>query len=123
MAAEIEVYEYAGCDTCKKAKAWLKSEGITVKLIPIVDQPPNAKTLAALIKRSGLPAKKWINTSGQSYRALVASIGAAGVAALSEAELIAKLAADGKMIKRPVLVSEDRVLVGFKPDEYASLRR
>src|SRR5689334_15735730 len=61
---------YAGCGTCKKARAWLDKHGIAVELRPIVEQPPTAQELARWIPESGLPVRRWLNTSGQSYRAL-----------------------------------------------------
>lgn len=81
---------------------------------PIVDEPPTVAELTQWIARSGVSVRKWLNTSGQSYRAL----GKAKVDAASDAELVEWLSADGKLVKRPVLVSGDTVLVGFKPEAY-----
>lgn len=111
-------YEYAGCDTCKKAKKWLAAHTIRVNAVPIVDSPPSRDELVRYIAKSGLPAKKWINTSGQSYRALIAEHGKEAVDAWSDAKLIAAFAKDGKLIKRPVLVTKSSVLVGFREDAY-----
>jgi arsenate reductase len=108
------VLSYAGCGTCKKALAWLKAKGIAHDLRPIVDQPPTPAELRAWIPASGLPVKKWLNTSGLSYRAL----GKERVDAASDAELEAWLAADGKLVKRPVLVANGRVLVGFREEAW-----
>lgn len=116
----VTLYSYGGCSTCKKALAWLKNEGVEPKVVPIVEQPPTARELKRLMKLSGLPLTKWFNTSGQSYRALIAKRGKESVAALSEAEAVELLAADGKLIKRPVLVHGERVLVGFRPEAYAA---
>lgn len=118
-----QFYAYAACDTCKKARRWLEQHGIDVETLPIVEQTPPREDLARLVKASGLPAKKWFNTSGQSYRALTQQRGKEAVDALSEAEVIELLAKDGKLIKRPVLVANDRVLVGFREDAYAELAR
>ena len=110
---------YAGCSTCKKAQAWLTARGVTARVRPIVDQPPTPAELDAWIAASGLPVRKWLNTSGQSYRA----IGKDKVSAAADAEIAAWLAADGKLVKRPVLVRDEgrglRVMVGFKPEEWA----
>jgi arsenate reductase (glutaredoxin) len=108
---------YAGCSTCRKARAWLESHGTKVVERPIVEQPPTKAELAAWVPASGLPLRKWLNTSGQSYRAL----GRERVAAMSDAQLIDALSKDGKLVKRPVLVDGKRVLVGFDPKAYAEL--
>jgi arsenate reductase len=108
------VLSYAGCGTCKKALEWLDARGVAYDLRPIVDEPPTAKELAAWIPASGKPVRKWLNTSGQSYRAL----GKAAVDAMSDAEVTSALAADGKLVKRPVVVLEGRVLVGFDEAAY-----
>lgn len=108
---------YAGCSTCKRALRWLGDRKIAVDVRPIVDQPPTAKELAAWIPKSGRPVRKWLNTSGQSYRAL----GKAKVDAASDAELTTWLSEDGKLVKRPVLVTADAVLVGFDEDAYAKV--
>jgi arsenate reductase len=89
--------------------------------VPIVEQPPSVAELAPLVRASGLPVQRWFNTSGQSYRALVARLGRDGVAKLTDREKLALLAADGKLIKRPVLVADDRVVVGFDVALYEAL--
>jgi arsenate reductase len=109
------VLSYSGCSTCKKALAWLSAHGIDVDVRPIVDRPPTKAELEAWIPRSGKPIKKWLNTSGQSYRALDKE----KVSAATDAEIVRWLAADGKLVKRPVVVSGDRVLVGFDAATYA----
>lgn len=111
------VLSYAGCSTCKKALAWLASHGLESHVRPIVDEPPTKEELAAWIPRSGVSVRKWLNTSGQSYRA----IGKEAIAAATDAELASKLSKDGKLVKRPILVAKGRVLVGFDPDAYAKL--
>jgi arsenate reductase len=114
---EVLVLAYAGCQTCKNALKWLDGHGVTATLRPIVDEPPTAAELAAWIPKSGVSIRKWLNTSGQSYRAL----GSDKINAASDAQLARWLTEDGKLVKRPVLVAGDRVLVGFKPDAYAEL--
>ena len=111
------VLSYAGCGTCKKALAWLAQRGVAVTVRPIVDAPPTAAELAAWVPRSGLPVRRWLNTSGQSYRAL----GKARIDAMSDAEIAAALARDGKLVRRPVVVTKNEVLVGFDPERYAAL--
>ncbi|MBU8898103.1 arsenate reductase family protein [Corallococcus sp. H22C18031201] len=117
MAKDVLLLEYSGCDTCRKARKWLDTQGVTYTVRPIVESPPTATELQTWIARSGLPVRKWLNTSGQSYRAL----GKASVDAASEAQLREWLAQDGKLVKRPVLITSDRVLVGFKPEAYGEL--
>lgn len=117
MAKKAKVLSYSGCGTCKKALKWLAEQGVEVELRPIVDEPPTAAELAQWIPRSGLPVRKWLNTSGQSYRAL----GKEKVDAASEAELVKWLAKDGKLVKRPVLLYGNEVRVGFSPEAYEAL--
>jgi arsenate reductase len=116
----VTFFEYAGCSTCRKAKKWLDEHDVAYSSVPIVERPPPAAELAKLVRKSKLPVQKWFNTSGQSYRALVDRVGKEGVAQMPDAEKLRLLAADGKMIKRPVLVSGDDVLVGFDEGAYAS---
>lgn len=110
------VLSYAGCGTCKKALQWLDAKKVAVEVRPIVDEPPTKAELEAWVKQSGKPLAKWLNTSGQSYRALG---GKAHFEGLSEAEVRQALAADGKLVKRPVLVRGSTVLVGFDEAEWA----
>lgn len=119
MKEEILVLSYAGCGTCKKALRWLADHGVAPRVRPIVDEPPTPAELARWIPESGLPVRKWLNTSGQSYRAL----GKEKVDAAGDADLVKWLAADGKLVKRPVLVRGERVLVGFSEEAYAALLR
>jgi len=105
------VLAYDGCDTCRKARKWLESKGISHTVRPIVTAPPTVAELRAWVPASGVGLRKWLNTSGQSYRAL----GKPAVDAASDETLIAMLAADGKLVKRPVLVRGEAVLVGFDP--------
>jgi len=111
------VLAYAGCSTCKKALAWLAERGVAPVVRPIVDEPPTRAELDAWIPKSGLPVRRWLNTSGQSYRA----IGKEKVDAASDAAIRGWLAADGKLVKRPVLVAGSHVVVGFRPDAYAAI--
>jgi len=124
--AEVLVLAYAGCSTCKNALKWLEARGVRARVRPIVDEPPTAAELARWIPASGVGVRKWLNTSGQSYRAL----GKAKVDAASDAELAKWLTADGKLVKRPVLVAararkggggDEVVLIGFKPEQYQAL--
>lgn len=111
------ILSYSGCSTCKKALKWLAAKGVEADVRAIVDAPPTKAELDQWIVKSGKPVKKWLNTSGLSYRAL----GKEKLDAASETEVKKLLAADGKLVKRPVLVMGDTVLVGFKEDEWSSV--
>jgi arsenate reductase len=111
------ILSYATCSTCRKALAWLKARGVDADVRPMVLQPPTPTELAAWIPKSGVGVKKWLNTSGASYRAFDKET----LARATEADLVAALSADGKLVKRPVLVHGDRVLVGFREEAYAAL--
>ena len=112
----MKVYSYAQCSTCRKAIAWLKERGIATTLIDITATPPSLAELKAGMAQLG--RKRLFNTSGQSYRAL----GSASVQAMDDQQAIAALAADGKLVKRPFVVTETgQVLTGFKPEEWEAL--
>jgi arsenate reductase len=110
---------YAGCDTCRKARAWLDAHAVAYAARPIVDAPPTVDELRRWIAASGAPVRKWLNTSGQSYRAL----GKEHFDAAADDAIVAALAADGKLVKRPVLVRGDTVLVGFRPEAWEAALR
>jgi len=111
------LYHYPNCSTCRKARKWLEANDVEVQLIDIVKAPPTADELSQLWESSGLPLRKLFNTSGQSYR----NGGFKDkLKTMGEAESLAALAADGKLIKRPILQAGSVVLVGFSEDAYAS---
>jgi len=106
----LTVYQYASCSTCRKALKWLAQNQLAHETVPIVTRPPSRAALASALKRSGLPLRSFFNTSGESYR----NGGFKDrLPAMSEEQALEALAADGKLIKRPLLVGEDQVLVGF----------
>ncbi len=113
----IKVYQYPKCGTCRKALKWLDAHGVAYAATDLVASPPSAAALRDLLERSGLPIAKLFNTSGESYRA-------GGwkdrLKTTSEAEAIAALAADGKLIKRPIVDAGAKVLVGFDEEAYAA---
>lgn len=111
----IKVYQYAKCSTCRKALAFLDRLGVEYDSIDIVTKPPSKSELKTALSRSKLPIKKLFNTSGQSYRE-----GRFGerMAELSETEALAALAADGKLVKRPLVLGPDFALVGFDEKAY-----
>lgn len=107
---------YPACGTCKKAKQWLEEKGTAYTPRDIKAEHPALEELRNWVERSGLPLKRFFNTSGQQYRALGLKD---RLSALSEEEQLALLASDGMLVKRPILVGEDFVLVGFRPKEWA----
>jgi arsenate reductase len=111
----IEVYQYDKCSTCRKALNWLRARGEELRVHDIVTSPPSRARLAELVARSGLPVRRWLNTSGQSYRQPGFK---EKIAEMSDAQVLDALSADGKLIKRPVVVSGDVVLVGFDEAAY-----
>ena len=111
---------YSGCSTCKKARAWLDEAGLDYIVRDVKEAPPTAQELDAWQTRSGLPMKKFFNTSGQSYRAPGMK---ERVASVTREEQLALLAADGMLVKRPILVTDEVVLVGFRPAEWEAALR
>jgi len=110
----MTIYHYAGCSTCKRALKWLEAQGARPTRVDLVATPPSAATLEGLWRRSGRPLERLFNTSGQSYRD---GDFKARLPRMSEADKLAALAADGKLVKRPILDLGGAVLVGF--DEVA----
>ena len=106
---------YPKCSTCQKAKAWLDEHGVACETRHIVEEPPTAAELADWHARSGLPLKRFFNTSGLVYKNEHIKDRLPG---MSEEEQYALLAQNGMLIKRPLLLLGDRVLVGFRPAEW-----
>lgn len=111
----MEFLCYERCNTCKKAKRWLDAHGIAYRERPIKEENPGKEELRDWWQKSGLPLKKFFNTSGQSYRSLGLS---QKLPQLSEEEQLDLLAGDGLLVKRPILLAGERVLVGFKEAEW-----
>jgi arsenate reductase len=114
-AMPVHVYQYPKCSTCRKALKWLDERGAKYTKSDLVAEPIALATLKDLKQRSGLPVARFFNTSGESYRA-------GGfkdrLKAMSEAEALAALAKDGKLVKRPIVDTGKKVLVGFDEDAY-----
>lgn len=110
---------YPNCSTCKKAKAWLDANGIDYIARHIAQDEPTREELTQWISRSGLEIKKFYNTSGQLYRQLELKD---KLPIFTDEEKIGLLATDGMLVKRPLLITEDRVLVGFKEAEWESIK-
>ncbi len=111
----LTVYAYSKCTTCRNALRWLDAHGVKYESLDIVSSPPSLGTLSDVRKQSGLPIAKLFNTSGQSYRE---GNYRERLKTLSEAQALAELARDGKLIKRPLLVSKRICLVGFDAKRY-----
>lgn len=109
---------YPKCTTCQKAKKWLDAAGIAYELRDIKEQKPALAELAEWRRKSGLPLKRFFNTSGLLYKTLALKD---KLAAMPDAEQLKLLASDGLLVKRPILIGEDRVLVGFKEAEWQQL--
>lgn len=105
--------EYPKCTTCQKAEKWLDANGAEYTKRHIREENPTVEELREWHKKSGLPLKKFFNTSGLLYKELKLKD---RLLTMSEEEQYALLASDGMLVKRPLLVMEDAVLVGFKED-------
>ncbi len=107
--------EYPKCSTCKKAKKWLIDNNIEFIDRHIVEDTPTESELNDWIKLSNKEIKKWFNTSGLKYKELNLKD---KLLNMTDSEKIALLSSDGMLIKRPILVLKDNVLIGFKEDEW-----
>ena len=110
--------EYPPCSTCKKAKNWLLSHGLTFDARHIKEEKPTAEELALWQEKSGLELKKFFNTSGLVYKNLGLKD---KLPAMTRQEQIELLATDGMLVKRPILIDGDTVLVGFKEKDWEKL--
>jgi arsenate reductase len=115
MSAPLVMYWYPRCGTCRKAKKYLEERGIPFEERHIVDQPPGREELKDLIQKSGLPVRKFFNTSGKKYRELNLK---EKLKTMSEEEMLDLLASDGMLIKRPIVTDGNRVTVGFREEQF-----
>ena len=106
---------YDKCGTCKKAEKYLLDKGITLEKRDIKNDKPSLDELTAWYKASGLPLKRFYNTSGKLYKELNLKD---KIPTMSEEEQLALLASDGMLVKRPIVVDGEVVLIGFKQAEY-----
>ena len=111
--------QYPKCTTCKKALKYLKDHGIEIEERHIVENNPTAEELKEWLDKSGLPIKKFFNTSGVLYKEMQLKD---KVGHMTEEEALALLSTNGMLVKRPLLITEDQVLVGFKEAEYEKLK-
>ncbi|MFZ3576733.1 arsenate reductase family protein [Virgibacillus sp. DJP39] len=109
----LTFYWYPNCGTCKKAKKWLDDHNIDYTSVHIVDHTPSEQDILDLMNKSDLPAKKFFNTSGKSYREKNIKDEISGA---SDEEMAKILASDGMLIKRPITTDGKKVTIGFKED-------
>ena len=109
--------EYPKCSTCQKAKKWLDEHNISYIDRHIKEENPNEEELSFWIQQSGLPIKKFFNTSGLLYKSMNLK---EKLPKLTEEEQISILATDGMLVKRPLIISDDFILIGFKEKEWAT---
>ena len=112
----IEFICYPKCTTCQKAKKWLDDNKIEYRLRDIKEDKPNLEELTAWYKMSGLTLKKFFNTSGLLYKLLELK---GKLPTMSDEEQLKLLATDGMLVKRPLVIGEDFVLVGYKGNEWS----
>lgn len=111
----IVLIEYPKCTTCQKAKKWLESHEIVFEDRHIVTQNPTESELTEWISRSGLELKKFFNTSGMKYKELGLKD---KLPVMSDEEKIRLLATDGMLVKRPLVIADEHILVGFKEAQW-----
>ena len=112
----IEFICYPKCTTCQKANKWLDDNKIEYELRDIKNDNPSLEELTTWYKKSGLPLKKFFNTSGLLYKSMKLKD---KLPTMSEEEQLKLLATDGMLVKRPLVIGEDFVLVGFKESEWS----
>lgn len=110
--------EYPKCSTCKKAKKWLEENNIEFEDRNIVEETPTVKELTEWIKKSKEDVRRWFNTSGLKYKELNLK---EKLLTMNEEEKIALLASDGMLIKRPLVISDKGILVGFKEEKWKEM--
>lgn len=112
----ITYYGYPNCGSCKKAKAWLNSEGLVYHDVHIIETPPSKEELRKIVEISELPLKKFFNTSGMKYRELGLKD---KIPTMSEEEQLDLLTSEGMLIKRPLVTDGVKATVGFKESDFA----
>lgn len=112
----VTVYCYDRCSTCKKALKWLDEKGVSYKTVDIKGDHPTAGQIQEFYEKSGLPLKRFFNTSGQLYRGMELS---KKLPEMSEEEQIKLLAIDGMLVKRPLLITDETVCTGFKEADWS----
>ena len=110
--------EYSKCKTCQKAKRWLDMRGFVYTDRPIKEQKPSFEELKLWSEKSGLPVRRFFNTSGLLYKSLNLKD---KLPNMTEEECLRLLATDGMLVKRPILVTESQILVGFRAEEWEAV--
>jgi len=116
----LKFYGYKQCGTCRKAEQFLKQAGVAYEFVDITEQPPSAVELTEIVARAHVPLNKLFNTSGVQYRELKIKD---RLPALSRREILALLASNGRLIKRPLLTDGERATVGFNEEQFAAAWR
>jgi arsenate reductase len=112
----VKVFCYDKCGTCRNALKWLKAHNVDItESVPLFDTPPSVEELAKLLANSGLELKKFFNTSGEVYKEMGLKDKLSG---MSQEQMLALLAANGRLIKRPIVTDGTHVTVGFKEAEF-----
>ena len=111
----LKFIQYPKCTTCKKAQKWLEENDIAYESIHIVEHTPTKEELTNLYKKSGLPLKKFFNTSGNKYKELGLKD---KLINMSEEEQLTLLASDGMLIKRPIVTDGEKITLGFKESDF-----
>ncbi|MDD6643328.1 MAG: arsenate reductase family protein [Faecousia sp.] len=110
--------QYPPCSTCQKAKKWLDAHGLSYTERHIKEDNPTYEELKAWYQRSGMPLKKFFNTSGLLYKSMQLKD---KLPTMTEEEQLRLLATDGMLVKRPILVTDERILTGFRESEWETL--
>lgn len=118
MSAPILFVEYPRCSTCRKAKKWLDEHGVEYEDRHIVEHNPTVDELATWWQASGLPVRRLFNTSGKLYREL--DVKSQLDAGMTDQQVLELLASNGMLVKRPIVVGDGFVLVGFKEADWAA---
>ncbi|MER1986912.1 MAG: arsenate reductase family protein [Solibacillus sp.] len=114
----LQLIQYPKCTTCKKAQKWLTDNEVEFESVHIVEQTPSKEELQAFYELSGLPLKKFFNTSGNKYKELGLKD---KLADMTEDEQFALLASEGMLIKRPIVTDGKKITLGFKESEFTEM--
>ncbi len=118
MTNMLKLYGYKKCGTCRKAELFLQQAGIAYEFVDITENPPAVGELSAIVERANVPLNKLFNTSGVQYRELEIK---KKLPALSSREILALLASNGRLIKRPLITDGKRATVGFNEEQFAGI--